>query len=321
MSINLSTTSTKNQDRALVQIIKQVAKEEKIKAQFISHDWIIKLTRNNKTQHIWGYNFEINSATAQILASDKSATSDLLKINKIPQVKHKLFINPKLENFVDIKGNWQSILKYFQKNNQKIIAKPNNNTSGGSQVFIIKTQLELEKIINELFSKYRSICLSPYYNIKNEYRVIILNCKVQLIYKKEIPKIIGNGKTTIIGLLIKQFGKNENLPNFIQDLNDKNINLLQILKNGEKLNLNWKHNLGTGAMPEIIKNKKIEQLAIQSAKAININFASIDIIEVGKKILVLEINSGIMMESFAKISKKNYDIARNIYKKAILSMM
>ena len=324
---------TKNQDRVLIQIIKQVAREEQrvcpikvtssrhkkgrsdgIKAQFISHDWIIRLVKNNKSKYIWGYNFEINSATAQILASDKSATSDLLKINKVPAVEHKIFINPKLDKFVNIDGNWQNLLKYFNKKDQEIIAKANNDTSGGSNVFLIKTQIELEKTINHLFSKYRSISLSPFYKIKNEYRVIVLDNKAMLIYKKEIPKIIE--------LILKNFQEDENLADLIQTMQENNsINFSQILPEKKELKLNWKHNLRTGAKPKIINNSKLEKLAIKAASAINIRFASIDIVETNNnKLLVLEINSGIMMESFAKFSQKNYDIAKSIYKKAILKM-
>ena len=317
---NLS-TSQKNQDRALTQIIKQIAREKKIKAQFISHDWIIRLTKNKQTKHIWGYNFELNSATAQILASDKSAASDLLEINKVPVVEHKIFINPKLEKFVSHKGNWQEILKYFKKNNNKIIAKANNNTSGGTNVFLIQNQVELETAINHLFSKYRSMSLSPFYNIKNEYRIIVLDNAVQIIYKKEIPKIIGDGKLNILELIIKKFSLDANLADLIQKIQESNITLTQILPINQELKLNWKHNLRTGATPEIIKNKKLEKLAIKATKAINIKFASIDIVEVENQFLVLEINSGIMMESFAKYSQKNYDIAKDIYKKAILKML
>ena len=311
----------KNQDRALTQIIKQIAREEKIKAQLISYDWIIWLLKNNVSKYIWGYNFEINSATAQILASDKSATTDLLKINKVPVCEHKIFINPKLNKFVDISGNWEDILRYFKKNNCKIIAKPNNDTSGGTNVFFIKTQIDLETIINNLFSKYRSISLSPFYNIKDEYRIIVLDNTVKLVYKKEIPEIIGDGASSVVELIIKNFSDDENLVDLLKTIQENNLaDLSRILKEKEKFKLNWKHNLRTGARPEIIKNAKLEKLAIQAAQAINIRFASIDIVEVNNKFLVLEINSGIMMESFAKFSQKNYDIAKEIYREVILKM-
>ena len=54
---------------------------------------------------------------------------------------------------------------------------------------------------------------------------------------------------------------------------------------------------------------------------INIRFASIDIIQTkDNKFLVLEVNSGVMMENFIKQMNNGYEIAENIYKKAILKM-
>ena len=44
-----------------------------------------------------------------------------------------------------------------------------------------------------------SIC--PFYDITNEYRAIILNGNIELIYKKELPVVYGNGKESI-----KDFG-------------------------------------------------------------------------------------------------------------------
>ena len=307
--------------RQIIKIIKEIAQIEKIKFQTFSSDWIIELQKDQTKKYIHGYHFEINSTTSSMLANDKAASSILLTNAHIPNIEHKLFFNPNLGDYINPNGNWEEINKYFKKH-KKIVAKPNNGT-GGTNVFLISKKYELEKAINYLFTKERMICLSPFKKIKNEYRVIILNNEPLLIYKKNIPKLIGNGRDSVLKILEKNFSQEE-IIKVIKNFEHQKEPLNKILKKDEILNLNWKHNLGQGAQAEIIKNKKIKnkliKLAQNAARAINIRFASIDIVEVGNEFLILEINSGVMLENFSKNSLENYKITKEIYKKAILEM-
>jgi glutathione synthase/RimK-type ligase-like ATP-grasp enzyme len=89
--------------------------------------------------------------------------------------------------------------------------------------------------------------------------------------------------------------------------------------------LHWKHNLGQGANPEIVQDEELvgllSDLALRTAKVVNVYFSSIDIIEANNQYLVLEINSGVMMEHFSQLNDSNYQIAKGIYKEAIESML
>lgn len=94
---------------------------------------------------------------------------------------------------------------------------------------------------------------------------------------------------------------------------------------GQKIILNWKFNLTQGASCQIIEKSdlysKLCNLAIKSANAIGISFATIDIIEEENgNLSVLEINSGVAMDQFIQQVPSGKNIATNIYEKAILSM-
>ena len=63
---------------------------------------------------------------------------------------------------------------------------------------------------------------------------------------------------------------------------------------------------------------KLSNFALRVAEQLNLKFASIDIVKDkngGYK--VLEINSGVMMETFSKLNEHNYEIAKHIYRSAI----
>lgn len=67
----------------------------------------------------------------------------------------------------------------------------------------------------------------------------------------------------------------------------------------------WRHNLEFGAEPVLLEQGDAREacvaLAIRAAHAIGIRFASVDVVRVGTEWKVLEINSGVMMETLGKL--------------------
>ncbi|WP_420574879.1 ATP-grasp domain-containing protein [Kordia sp.] len=314
-------TTIPNNKRNLVRIMYDIAKDHTIDITSFSFDWILKLSKNGIHKHIFGYNFEINSSTAKMIAGDKSAASDLLKAANITTVEHTLFLNPSMEKYVGSFGNWEQILAYFHDNNQHIVCKPVDGT-GGNGVLMVATVTELEQAIHTLFSKHRSICLSPFYDIKKEYRAVILDGNVQLLYQKNIPFIEADGSKTILELLQSTFS-GEALDSVIGSFSKKkDLSFSDIPPKGKIIEANWKSNLGEGAQAEILENEAIENLAIKAANAINIRFCSVDIIETTSgEFYVMEINSGVMIEHFLNSNPQEYDRIKAIYEKAVLRML
>jgi len=306
-------------DRILVKIIKDLSEELEFQVDFLCFGWLLCLKKYDERKYILGYDWELNTSTSQLIAKDKSACYEVLNANKIPTVEHKLYLGPQRQSQIGQNGNWSLILTYAKENNYKIICKANMGT-GGNDVFKINNQLELETIVHKLFLKYDSVCLCPTYDISREFRVIILDNTPQLIYEKIRPNITGNGKSTVLELIQKKYSSLN-----IEDFYLSGVNLLSILDYNITLELSWKHNLGKGAKPYIVTDSKLldklTEIAINAAKVININFTSVDIVEYNKKLFVMEINSGVMMEFFAKESIENYNIAKDIYKKAIIKML
>ena len=111
--------------------------------------------------------------------------------------------------------------KYFNMFEKNVVIKPNNGTCGNNVIHTNNIE-ELNKEYKKIIEKNHSICICPFYDIKNEYRVIYLKEK-QYIYKKVKPIIIGDGEKTIKELLKdfnnSYFSKEENLKNENIDIN------------------------------------------------------------------------------------------------------
>ncbi len=288
-------------------LIKKIGEELDIKVTLLSDNWTTVLEKEGKTRYITGYQFDLNRHAIGNIMDDKGLFYDLLKYKNIPIISQYVIFN----NY-----NKDDILDYFKTHNNEIIVKA-NVSNAGKDVYKVNNEKDLFKVIDKLLLKQYSISLCPYYHIKNEYRVIILNDEVRLIFGKIKPMIIGDGKSTVKELAVKYnnfYSNHINLidnPDSIPDIN-------------EKIELDYKFNLSRGAksftdIPVDLKNK-ITSLALKVTRELNITFASVDVINTfDNELLVLEANSGVTLNKFIT-QNDGYDIAYSIYRDAIKLM-
>lgn len=298
--------------REIVKIIKDICVEEKIKFESFSNDYILKLEKNHRTMYIFGNKFPNNNASIEQICNDKAALSDILHCYKIPHVEHYYFDSPVLEDYCPTSGNWQkmmNLLKKYSKNG--LVCKPNRGT-GGRNVIRVQNYKELEYAVWKIFNNSNAICISPYYEIQNEYRVLMVGDEVQYVFKKIRPHIVGDGHSTLKELWdeSKQSAIETNVADWTY-----------IPAIGEEVIISWKHNLGSGATPQLVTDPTIisnlSNLAKMCVGALNLGFVSIDIIETDGKYLVLEINSGVMVEKFSTYSPDYRELVKKAIKKAI----
>jgi glutathione synthase/RimK-type ligase-like ATP-grasp enzyme len=313
-----------NKERVLVSLVKEIAAEQAINLTSFSQDWILRLEKDAAARHIFGYNFEINSAAAQLLAGDKSAIADLMAHAGIACVEHKLFLHPKLASYVSARGNWPAMHAYAEKVGYPLVVKPNTGT-GGEDVTRVDTAAELEQTVMALFQTHRAICLSPFLEIEQEYRAIVLDGECELLYAKRRPHVVGDGRSSVLEL-IEKLHLNGQLSQELagQAIEQHRGELKQVPAAGQEITIGWKHNLGEGSAPQLVQasalRQRIVDLARSAAAAINIRFASVDLVEAGGKLMVLEINSGVMMEYYTKHFADGRATAKGIYAKAIAAM-
>ena len=296
-------------------IIKEICKELNIKYTYLSKDWIIKLEKDNKIKYLSGNKFDLNGHAVGLIMDDKYAFYDTLKNIDIPACIHNIIYREN-NNYEYAKNchTKEDIISYFNKYNSDVVIKPNIG-SLGLGVYHITNKDELLEKTNELLKENFSISICPFYNIKNEYRVIILDNNIKLIYKKQNPIVTGNGINTLKELLIK-FNKY-----YYQDKEIINI----IPKKNEKYTYDWHFNLSRGSIASLdIEDKLKEKLSLiakKVSKEVGITFASIDIIELyNKELLVLEANSGVTIDKVIDFIPNGYNIAKEIYKEAIIKM-
>ncbi len=300
------------------EIIEEICKEEKITFKVLSKDWIIMLEKDGKTRFISGYKFDLNPHGIGTVVDDKYALYEVLKDKNIPVIEHKIVYN-KTNNLDYALGcnTYEYVKDYFIKNNKHIVIKPNNGTCGRS-VYNVTDISQIDDILDNIFINNYSISICPFYNIKNEYRIVMLDGKSCLLYAKYLPIVKGDGKKSIRNLLI-EFNKNY----FKNRLEDEKYD--KVLKVDEKFEYNWKFNLSQGAIAKKVDDKllsdKLIKIAENVCNEINLKFGSIDVIcTTDNKLQVLEANSGVMLENYVRLYPSEYKNVKMIYSEAIKKM-
>ena len=296
-------------------IIEDICNEEGINYKLLSKDWVLMLEKNNMTRFISGYKFDSNSHALGTILDDKYALYEILKEKNIPIIEHKIIYSPTNKlSYATGCNTYEYVQQYFKANNNNIVIKPTDGTCGNN-VYHIQNINELTSTLDSLFVKHHSLCMCPYYEIENEYRVILLNGEIQLCYEKNLPKVIGDGKSSIRNLLIVF-----NPSYFSNKLSDTKYD--RILPKDEIYTYNWKFNLSQGSISKPIIDENLKEKLTKIVNAIynfiDVNFVSIDIIKTNDNNLqVLEINSGVMLENYLKQHPNDRNIIKEIYKKAI----
>ena len=305
-----------NRKSNYVRILREICSEEGITLEAYSSDWAFRLEKDGRRAFILGYQFGLNSASTQAVCKDKNITSEVLADLGIPCVFHTLYMCPSMLSYVGSDGSWAPMIKALKEG--PLVVKDNYGT-GGNQVYLVRTQPELEKAVSEVFTRSQAAAVCPYEEILDEYRLVVLDGDIRLAFAKIRPSLCGDGRHSIRELaaqLLAQ-GRADSVELAMPDRE-------RIPAEGEKVYLNWKHNLGQGASAKKIPKGRIPEqlgsLAVAAAEAVNLRFGSVDIIRTAQGLKVLEINGGVMMEHYAGQSRAKYREAREIYRDALLRM-
>ena len=293
-----------NSQRIFVDAIKRYCAERGIAVDVRSQGWLIVMERGARRHFAFGYDIGLNSAMAHRIANDKAATSEVLQLSGVDCIPHTIFLNPRLNDYVPAVGSWEAMLALLAQHPNGLVLKPNEGTSGKS-VFRVTAKPALELAANRIFSTDQSVAIAPYVTIDDEVRVVLVDDVPAVVYSKDRPFVTGDGKRSLLELALAALPADRRstvLPGMIGELD--RIELDAIVPAGERRMLNWRHNLESGAEPVLLDKGETREacvaLAIKGARAIGIRFASVDVVRVQGTWKVLEINSGVMMESLSK---------------------
>jgi glutathione synthase/RimK-type ligase-like ATP-grasp enzyme len=312
-----------NSRRTFVDTVKRYCAGHGITVESRSQGWLLILQRGAKRHFAFGYDLGLNSAIAHRIASDKAATAEILRFCGVPCVPHTLILNPTLNEYVapsqaSDSQPWETMLRLLRENPNGLVVKPNEGTSGES-VFMVTSEQDLELAAHRIFSANASLVLSPWLDIENEVRVVLLDHHPLIVYNKIRPTVTGDGQHSLLELALAATPAEARatvLSGMAGDLDRTALG--RILPLGQRQVLNWRHNLDSGAQPAVLEQGAMRDacvaMAVSAAKSIDIRFGSIDLVQADGTWQILEVNSGVMMEA---LSRRHPDLVYAAYSAAL----
>jgi glutathione synthase/RimK-type ligase-like ATP-grasp enzyme len=290
--------------RVFVTAVQKYCADNGIAVETRSQGWLMVMRKGPRRRLAYGYDLGLNSAVTHRIANDKAATAELLEMNGIASVPHAFFPSPALSDYIPAAGTWEAMLGHLAQNPDGIVVKPNEGTSG-RLVFRVRTRPALERAVSGIFSLNLNLAISPYLEIKDEVRVILVDCLPVIVYGKSRPSVTGDGVHSVLELARAAMPAERLsaiLPRMAGDPDSATLDT--VLPPGQRHTLNWRHNLDAGAEPVLLQEGAVRErcveLAIRTAKSIDLRFGSIDVVRVDDGWRVLEINSGVVMEALGK---------------------
>jgi glutathione synthase/RimK-type ligase-like ATP-grasp enzyme len=308
----------KNARRQIAQYLRRFADQNGIALTAMADDWIFVLERGAVRHIVVGYDLGLNPSTAHRVANDKAATCEVLTAAGVPALPHIAFLHPRFAEHLSFDGNWSRMLTAFEAWHRDVVVKPNEGT-GGLSVRRVRTNFALEHAVHDILGFERSVAMSPFVEIDQEVRVFVLNGEALLAYEKNVLAVTGDGTATVTQLMAAHVSA-DTAATVLADQGDMRLDFGRIPAAGEEVKLHWKHNLGQGARHRLLAltdNQGAVALAARAATGIGLRFATVDIVWSDGKPMVLEINSGVMMESIARQQANGEELLDRIYGAAL----
>eukprot|EP01062_Namystynia_karyoxenos_P069802 TRINITY_DN65258_c0_g1_i1.p1 TRINITY_DN65258_c0_g1~~TRINITY_DN65258_c0_g1_i1.p1 ORF type:complete len:334 (+),score=95.66 TRINITY_DN65258_c0_g1_i1:79-1080(+) len=324
--------------RDFIQVLQRIAQQNDLLVNSWSYDWVIQFTdrRTGRRASVFGYTFDINPAAGVEICKEKAATSIVLQQHRVPCVHHEAFLSPahKLSGeYVPPAGNWDRIRELAQQYNNCLVIKPLKGTGGGG---VMRTHCpkDVEASVQLIFQSEYGLVISPFIDIENEYRCILIDGETRIAYRKVRIGVTADGQRTAAQLAAQELARRSALTPRELAMAAKAITemsraeLGRVPAAGEEVVLQWRHNLGHGAASDCglddATRGELYPLAAAAQAAVGLRFCSVDIVRIaGEGLKVLEVNSGVMMDNFIEHQEGTDGAAAayRTYEDAVLRML
>jgi cyanophycin synthetase len=269
---------------------------------------------------------EDTSAVGVDISCNKMLTKKVLMLHALPVAKGSIV------------KSLEGLLYQVREIGYPVVLKPLNGNQGKGVIVNIRNDNEVITAFNKLKKLYNSLIIEKYIQ-GMDYRVCVIDGKVEAVSLRLPPFVIGDGQQTIEELiktlnLDPRRGEDHEKPlskvkiddELIRCIEKSGFNLKSVLSDGTKQYLRENANISTGGVAiDCTDNICVEniEICIRAAKALSLNICGIDIcckdisIPISEEGSIIEVNSapGIRMHHYPYVGK-----SRNVGR-AIVQMM
>lgn len=184
----LHTLEAKSARWRFVQLVTQACERLGVRLEWLSDYWIARLEKGGAMRYLQGCTFPLNGASVDAIMCDKVATYAVLQRGGVPAVPHYLLRKYSHDDMPA--GLADEILATHPL---PLVIKPNTDTSRGAGVTRCLSAEEFRSSVAELSAHYSALAVSPYISVQHEYRTVVLDGQVKLVYEKVRAPLAADG--------------------------------------------------------------------------------------------------------------------------------
>ncbi len=306
----------------------------------IEPEWGIagQITFKNGRHRYFRYNtLDINTMGASETAKDKDYANFFLKKLKYPIVPGKAFFSSEWCVTINSRLDIDAAYRYASTLGFPVVVKPNSG-SQGSQVSIVSTKRDFYQSIRSVFKKDR-VALVQKVVSGRDYRIVVLDGKIISAYERIPLNVVGDGRTTIQGLLkkkqkmFKESGRDTRIkqddPYIVRTLKRNGLTLSSKPQKGERVFLRDNANLSTGGDSVDVTHDihpEFASIAAAITRDMGLRLCGVDLMidgtiaDVPKTYWVLEINSAPGLDHYVTSGEAQAKIVEDLYMEVLKSM-
>lgn len=280
---------------------------------------------------------DLNPMGASAIAVDKDYANFFMAQMGYPVVPGGAFFSDTWAKTVGSKRNIDTAWKYALTLGLPVIVKPNSGTRGVG-VALVHTKRDFYRMMRAIF-RADNVALVQKPVSGKDYRIVVLDTKVISAYQRLPLSVVGDGRTSISGLLVKkQRDFNKTGRDTVIDMKDLRIisklaragrSMHTVPTKGEVVYLLDNANLSSGGDSiDVTKamHPAFKKIAIQLTKDMGLRLCGVDLMvegDISEKpsvYWVLEINSAPGLDHYAQSGSEQNKIVEDMYLEVLKSM-
>lgn len=251
-----------------------------------------------------GTPYALNDARAASIARDKAFCAEVLRQARVPVLAgEKFFVTPRWAEMRAPGREADDALAYVRRAKLPVFCKP-LSASNGLYAEVVESVDAFADYMQRVSREHFAILIQPCMR-GIEYRVFVLEGRALFSYRKHLPHIVGDGRSSVrdlVAALPREAGAP--LPKIrARDVRGRLVEEGATPSAGERLVLEGPANRAAGGGAEGIRDgapETLAQVALAAADAVGLRLAAVDMFDLslagdGSALAVIEVNSNPMI--------------------------
>lgn len=330
----------KNKPSPLIgHVLKKIAPEIGAKV-LIEPEWNIagQITFKNGKKSYFRFNsIGINTLGAAEISKDKDYANYFMRAMGYPVIRGKTFYEDEFCKRLGSKRDTKAACKYANSLGFPLIVKPNSG-SQGKGVFLVHNERQFRSALTSVFALDRVVLVQERV-VGNDFRIVVLDSNVISAYQRIPLNVIGDGRSTIRGLLRKKqtefISASRDTRLRMDDvrirmkLREQRLSFDSVLKAGHRVYLLDNANLSSGGDALDVTDRMhpaFKKFAVKLSRDMGLRLCAVDIMVDGditkspNKFWILEINSAPGLDHYAQTGRRQKRIVESLYLQVLKSM-